>query len=100
LLRSITVNDFSLQAIPIDPLKDDLLVKLFAGDLVEPAVILAELEHHRAQHQDLLDACKSIERHVFNDVSKLALERRYRYLAVKQGISKLSGWNGVTKRSN
>jgi Virulence activator alpha C-term len=41
-------------AIPtvINPLKDDLLVKLFAGDLVEPDVILAELEHHRAQHQD------------------------------------------------
>jgi DNA-binding PadR family transcriptional regulator len=81
-------------AIPtvINPLKDDLLVKFFAGDLVEPAVILAELEHHRAQHQDLLDACKSIEQHVFNDVSKLDLNRRYRYLAVKQGIRLETEW--------
>ncbi len=81
-------------AIPtvINPIKDDLLVKLFAGELAEPSVILAELEHHRAQHQDLLDACKSIEQHVFNDVSKLDLNRRYRYLAVRQGIRIETEW--------
>ncbi len=72
--------------------KDDLLVKLFAGDLVEPSVILCELEHHRAQHQDLLDTCKSIEQHVFANVSPQDLQRRYRYLTVRQGVRIETEW--------
>jgi hypothetical protein len=33
-----------------------------------------------------------LEQQVFNDVSKLDLNRRYRYLAVKQGIGLETEW--------
>jgi hypothetical protein len=44
------------------------------------------------KHLTSLDACKSIEQQVFNDISKLDLNRRYRYLAVKQGIRIETEW--------
>jgi DNA-binding MarR family transcriptional regulator len=76
----------------ISAMKEDLLVKLFSGDLVDPSVILGELEHHRAQHQDLLNTCKSIEQHVFANVSPQDLQRRYRYLTVRQGVRIETEW--------
>ncbi len=76
----------------ISTMKADLLVKLFSGDLVDPSVILCELEHHRAQYQDLLDTCKSIEQHVFANVSPQDLQRRYRYLTVRQGVRIETEW--------
>jgi Virulence activator alpha C-term len=68
------------------------VVKLFAGDLVDPSVILCELEHHRTQHQDLLDTCKSIEQHIFANVTPQDLQRRYRYLTVRQGVRIETEW--------
>jgi DNA-binding PadR family transcriptional regulator len=73
-------------------IKDELLVKLFAGDLVEPAVILAELEHHRSQHQELLDTYKSIEQRFFGDACQLDVNRRYQYLTLRQGIRLETEW--------
>jgi DNA-binding PadR family transcriptional regulator len=73
-------------------IKDELLVKLFAGDLVEPAVILCELEHHRAQHQDILDTYNSIEHRFFTDVSQLSVSMRYQYLTLRQGIRLETEW--------
>jgi DNA-binding PadR family transcriptional regulator len=73
-------------------IKDELLVKLFAGDLVDPAVIRCELEHHRAQHQDILDTYKSIEQQFFADVSQLDVNRRYQYLTLRQGIRLETEW--------
>jgi DNA-binding PadR family transcriptional regulator len=72
--------------------KDELLVKLFGGDLVEPAVLLAELEHHRSQHQELLDTYKSIEQRFFSDDCQLNTNRRYQYLTLRQGIRLETEW--------
>jgi DNA-binding PadR family transcriptional regulator len=76
----------------VPAIKDELLVKLFAGDLVEPAVILCELEHHRAQHQDILDTYKSIEQQLFADIAKLSTSRRYQYLTLRLGIRSETEW--------
>lgn len=73
-------------------IKDELLVKLFAGDLVDAAVILAELEHHRAQHQELLDTYRSIEQQFFSDKCQLQSNRRYQYLTLRQGIRLETEW--------
>jgi DNA-binding PadR family transcriptional regulator len=73
-------------------IKDELLVKLFAGDLVDPAVILGELEHHRSQHQELLDTYKSIEQRFFADACQLDVNRRYQYLTLRQGIRLETEW--------
>ena len=74
-----------------DP-KDELLVKLFAGDIVDRHVILCELEHHRAQHQDRLNIYQSIEQKFFPKLEQLSLGQRYQYLTLRQGIRLETEW--------
>jgi DNA-binding PadR family transcriptional regulator len=76
----------------VPAIKDELLVKLFAGSLVTPEVILAELVHHRAQHQDLLTTYQSIAHQIFQDPDNLSLVRRYQYLTLRQGIRLETEW--------
>jgi DNA-binding PadR family transcriptional regulator len=72
--------------------KDELLVKLFAGDIVDRSIILCELEHHRAQHQDRLDIYQSIEQQIFPNIEALDRSQRYQYLTLRQGIRLESEW--------
>lgn len=72
--------------------KDDLLVKLFAGDIVDREVLLGELEHHRRQHQQQLEIYHSIERQIFPNLECLSLAQRYQYLTLKQGIGLETAW--------
>jgi DNA-binding PadR family transcriptional regulator len=72
--------------------KDELLVKLFAGDLVDVEVLLGELEHHRAQHQDRLNTYHSIEQQIFPKLEQLSLAKRYQYLTLRQGIRLETEW--------
>jgi DNA-binding PadR family transcriptional regulator len=72
--------------------KDDLMVKLFAGDLVEPSVMLGELKHHYAQHQKLLATYKMVKERAFPDSSNLPLKRRYQYLTLRRGITLENEW--------
>jgi DNA-binding PadR family transcriptional regulator len=76
----------------IGAIKDELLVKLFAGDLVDPAMLVNELKHHRAQHQELLDTYKSIEQRFFSEAGQLNANRRYQYLTLRQGIRLETEW--------
>jgi DNA-binding PadR family transcriptional regulator len=76
----------------VHALKDELLVKLFAGKLVAPQIILTELEHHRAQHQDSLNGYLAIERQFFTDVEHLDINQRYQYLTLRQGIRLETEW--------
>ncbi|MCL6435209.1 MAG: PadR family transcriptional regulator [Leptolyngbyaceae cyanobacterium HOT.MB2.61] len=46
----------------VNPPKDDLLVKLFAGYLVPQETVLQELEHHRQQHLKQLSIYQTIEK--------------------------------------
>ncbi len=86
------LREWIAQPSTVAAIKDDLLVKLFAGNLVDPAVILDELEHHRSQHQDLLDTYKSIEQRFFADTCQLDVNRRYQYLTLRQGIRLETEW--------
>jgi DNA-binding PadR family transcriptional regulator len=72
--------------------KDELLVKLFAGDLVDRDVILVELEQHRVQHQDRLNIYHSIEQQIFPHPAKLDRAQRYQYLTLRQGIRLETAW--------
>jgi DNA-binding PadR family transcriptional regulator len=72
--------------------KDELLVKLFAGSLVEPEVILAELEHHRAQHQDLLATYQAIEQQAFQCIDQPSLSARYQYITLRKGLRLEAAW--------
>lgn len=74
-----------------DP-KDELLVKLFAGDLVDRETILIELEQHRAQHQHRLNIYHSIEQQAFANSAHLDRTQRYQYLTLRQGIGLETAW--------
>jgi DNA-binding PadR family transcriptional regulator len=86
------LRDWISQPSTVPAIKDELLVKLFAGDLAEPTMILCELEHHRAQHQDILDTYKAIEQQLFQNVPELSRNRRYQYLTLRLGIRLETEW--------
>lgn len=77
---------------PLSPLKDDLLVKLFGGYLVEPSLILQELRHHRKLHQTRLVEYQAIEERFFPDIEALSLPQTYQYLTLRNGIQYEQGW--------
>ena len=76
----------------VSPLKDDLLVKIFAGSIVSPATIVAELKHHRIQHLQTLHTYQSIADRVFPDRSQLSDSGRYQYITLRQGIGLETEW--------
>ena len=76
----------------ISPMKDELLVKLFAGYVVPVQTMLAELEHHRAQHLERLETYREIEQKYFKNLEMLSIERKYVYLTLRQGIRYETEW--------
>lgn len=79
---------------PTEPLtmKDDLLVKLFAGHLVETPVLIKELERHRVLHQHRLADYQTIETQFFQQPEHLPLEYQCRYLTLRRGIRYELDW--------
>ena len=76
----------------LSPLKDDLLVKVFGGYLVEPTVILQELRQHRKQHQTRLVEYQAIEDRFFPDADALSEKSVYQHLTLRNGIQYEQGW--------
>ena len=74
------------------PIKDDLLVKLFAGQLVEKETILTELKHHHGQHQATLNTYREIESRVFGDSAGCEADDELRYLTLLNGIGLEHAW--------
>jgi DNA-binding PadR family transcriptional regulator len=76
----------------MSPLKDELLVKIFAGHLVDKQIILGEIAHHRQLHQATLDTYLEIERNFFADPATFDRAELLRYLTLKNGIEFEHGW--------
>jgi DNA-binding PadR family transcriptional regulator len=84
----------------VSPLKDELLVKIFAGSIVSPQIIIAELNQHRVQHLASLQTYESISAQYFADrwsktclrQSKLSDVGRYQYITLRQGIRLETEW--------
>lgn len=74
------------------PTKDELLVKLFAGHVVKPQTILAELAHHRKLHEETLAVYRDLEQRHFHNSQDLSLPALYRYLTLLNGIHYEIGW--------
>jgi DNA-binding PadR family transcriptional regulator len=73
-------------------LKDDLLVKLFAGYIVPEPIILKELEHHRNLHQEKLKVYQDIEQQYFQNPQSLSQQAKFRYLTLRKGIGYEADW--------
>ena len=76
----------------VSPLKDDLLVKIFAGSIVSPTTIVAELKHHRIQHLETLHTYQAIASQYFADRSQLSHVGRDRYITLRQGVRLETEW--------
>lgn len=76
----------------VSPIKDDLLVKIFAGSIVSPQTIVAELKHHRIQHLESLHTYQSIAAQYFPDRSQFSDVGRYQYITLRQGIRIETEW--------
>ncbi|HEY9886935.1 MAG TPA: PadR family transcriptional regulator [Candidatus Obscuribacterales bacterium] len=78
--------------ISLSPVKDDLLVKLFGGYMVEPDLMLKELRQHRKLHQTRLVEYQAIEDRFFPDAEALSRKGTYQYLTLRNGIQYEQGW--------
>jgi DNA-binding PadR family transcriptional regulator len=74
------------------PIKDDLLVKIFAGYLAPKETILAELQRHRQHHQERLRTYQEIEQQYFQYPQSLSQPDKFRYLTLRKGIGYEMDW--------
>lgn len=75
--------------------RDPFLVKLFAGDLADPAALLRELEHHRSNWRSQLGQYRTIENTYFLNPGQMDSQYRLQYLALRRGITAMQsnlGW--------
>jgi DNA-binding PadR family transcriptional regulator len=78
------------QPASLSPLKDDLLVKLYAGHLVPRPILLAELHQHRQQHAERLNQYRArLEAHLQDDDSAT---QSFAYLAISHSIRAETAW--------
>ncbi len=73
-------------------LRDDLLVKVFAGYTVPREIFLAELQRHQVQHQNRLTEYQQIEQRFFANPHTLPIPVQFHYLTLRNGIRFETGW--------
>ena len=73
---------------PSEPgvLREDLLLKVRAGSLVPPEVLLAELRRRRSLHTERLATYRDIQERDFPDPQHLSYEQRFLYLPLLRGL--------------
>jgi DNA-binding PadR family transcriptional regulator len=86
------LQDWIRKPCNMSPIRDDLLVKLFAGHLSDRDTLRQELEHHRSQHQANLDAYLQIEDKFFKNPELCESIDQLRYLTLLNGIQFERGW--------
>jgi DNA-binding PadR family transcriptional regulator len=72
--------------------KEEILVKLFAGSLIEPHLLGAELGRLRASHQQQLETYRNIAHQYFPDPNVLSFSDKCQYLTLRQGIRHETNW--------
>jgi DNA-binding PadR family transcriptional regulator len=74
------------------PVRDEVLVKLFAGFVVPRETILLELKRHQTLHQERLAVYRQIEQTTFANPEQLPEKQLFRYLTLCNGIQYEIGW--------
>jgi DNA-binding PadR family transcriptional regulator len=72
--------------------KEEILVKLFAGQLIEPTVLIAELQRVQKAHQQQLQEYQLIAQQFFQHPSTLPYAAKCQYLTLRQGICHETNW--------
>jgi DNA-binding PadR family transcriptional regulator len=74
------------------PIRDDLMVKMFAGFMVSKEAMLQELQEHRSLHQERLAIYQQIQQNAFANPEHLSEQELFRYLTLCGGIQYERGW--------
>jgi len=74
------------------PIKDDLLVKIFAARVASKETILAEIEQHQKAHLEKLSTYENLKQHYFRNPQKLSQPEQFQYLTLLNGISYEKHW--------
>lgn len=76
----------------LGPLKEDILVKVFAGHLVPRSVLIRQLEQNRRQHLKRLTTYRDLKTQYFDLPDRLPFEQFCRYLTLQRGIRNEEDW--------
>ncbi len=71
---------------------DALLVKLYAGSLVEPETLMTELQLHKKNQTKILETFKQLEQEYLNLAETDKQPYRLPYLTLRRGIIEKEGW--------
>jgi DNA-binding PadR family transcriptional regulator len=74
------------------PIRDELMVKMFAGFVVPREAILMELKEHQSLHQERLAVYQQIQQNAFANPEQLSEKELFRYLTLCSGIQYERGW--------
>ncbi|HLO84937.1 MAG TPA: PadR family transcriptional regulator [Nostocaceae cyanobacterium] len=75
-----------------DVIREDLLVKIFAGDIVEINILIADVERHRQIHLEKLAKYQEIEKVKCSDATVSNNQEKMRRLVLRAGIIYESNW--------
>ena len=66
--------------------KEEMLIKLFAGHLVKPQILITELTRYQSEHEQQLKVYQQIELNYFSALEQCSLAEKCQYLTLRQGI--------------
>ena len=72
--------------------KDEFLLKIYAGYLIPEQAIVQKIQDHRQLHQQQLEIYQAIERNFFSSPQDCPKESRFAYLTLRRGINFEKGW--------
>jgi DNA-binding PadR family transcriptional regulator len=72
--------------------KEELLLKVFAGYLVEPQTISKEIKRHRQLHVEKLAIYQNIEQQYYQKPQSLSQAGKFQYLTLLRGIGFETEW--------
>jgi DNA-binding PadR family transcriptional regulator len=86
------LKDWLQQPCDLSPTKEELLLKVFAGHLVEPEAIAKEIKRHRQLHAERLGHYQGIKQKYFSDLQSCPKEGKFQYLTLLSGIKFETSW--------
>jgi DNA-binding PadR family transcriptional regulator len=87
------LQDWIQEPCEMAPVREDLLVKMFAGSLVPREKILRQLKDHRSMHEERLAVYQQIEKNAFPPpLINSSTKDLFRYLTLRSGIQYETGW--------
>jgi DNA-binding PadR family transcriptional regulator len=75
-----------------DEIREDLLVKIFSGNLVSVSLLIEDVELRRRIHIEKMSRYEEIEQKYFLQQQKLTHQEKLRHLVLKAGIRCESKW--------